>query len=272
MNLELREVSAGYKREHVLCDVSLQAHTGRVLAIIGPNGCGKSTLLRVASGLLAPRVGQVLVDSRSISDFDARERAQIFAMLPQNPTFPEGITCRDLVALGRTPHLGPYATLSPHDDEIVQRSLERVGAGEMSERLAEELSGGQRQRVFMARALAQEAPFLLLDEPIAHLDLKFQFQVLKLARDLARTPRSTSETPSSTSIGVIVVLHHINLAASIADEMILMNRGRIVASGAPGEVMQAQVLEEVFEVPLSVSQHPLSGRPQAQSRWDFDAR
>ncbi len=266
MLLELRSVSAAYAREDVLSDLSLSARTGRVLAIVGPNGCGKSTLLRVICGLLRPRAGQVLADGRDVLALDSRRRARIFGLLPQHPTAPEGLTCRELAGLGRTPHLDAYGTPSARDEAIVELALQRVGAQAMAEKPVLELSGGQRQRVFLARVLAQEAPFLLLDEPISHLDLKFQFQILKLARDLTREPDA-----ASTCCGVIVVLHHINMAASIADEMILMNRGRVVASGAPQAVMRRELLEAVFEVPLSVAEHPLSGRPQAQSRWDFEA-
>lgn len=271
MQLELHSVSAAYAREDVLRDISLQARLGRVLAIVGPNGCGKSTLLRVICGLLRPRAGQVRVDERDVLALDGRERAKIFALLPQHPTAPEGLSCRELVGLGRTPHLSAYGALAARDQAVVQAAMEAVGAHEMAERPALELSGGQRQRVFLARALAQEAPFLLLDEPISHLDLKFQFQILKLVRDLTRQQGQQGITgDASTCKGVIVVLHHINLAAGVADEMILMSKGRIVAAGAPVEVMRREVLEEVFEVPLSVSSHPLSGRPQAQSRWDFE--
>lgn len=272
MNLELRSASAGYAREDVLRDVSLRARAGRVLAIIGPNGCGKSTLLRVMCGLLRPRSGQVLAAKRDIQMLDGRERAKIFALLPQHPTAPGGLTCRELVSLGRTPHLDAYGALSARDEGVVQAALEAVGAAEMAETPALELSGGQRQRVFLARALAQEAPLLLLDEPIAHLDLKFQFQILKLVRDLTRRGDLSPESGvPSTCRGAIIVLHHINLAASVADEMILMSRGRIVAQGEPSAVMRSDLLEEVFEVPLSIALHPLSGRPQAQSRWDFEA-
>ncbi len=266
MLLELRSVCAAYAREDVLSDIAIRVQTGRVLAVVGPNGCGKSTLLRVICGLLRPRGGQVLVDEHDVQALDSRERAKIFALLPQHPSAPKGLTCRELVALGRTPHLSAYATPSARDEAVVESALARVGAEQMADLPVLELSGGQRQRVFLARVLAQEAPFLLLDEPISHLDLKFQFQILKLARDLTR-----DQSAPSTCRGVIVVLHHINLAASIADEMILMKQGRIVASGAPTQVMRRELLEEVFEVPLSVSDHPLSGRPQAQSRWDFEA-
>ena len=269
MQLELRSVSAGYARDDILREVSLRARTGRVLAIVGPNGCGKSTLLRVVCGLLRPRAGQVLADGRDIHLLDGRDKAKIFALLPQHPTAPEGLSCRDLVALGRTPHLSAYGTLGARDEAVVQAALQAVGAAPMADRPALELSGGQRQRVFLARALAQEAPMLLLDEPISHLDLKFQFQILKLVRDLTR--EEAQDEAASTCRGAIVVLHHINLAASVADEMILMSQGRIVAMGEPTQVMRRELLEEVFEVPLSIAAHPVSGRPQAQSRWDFAA-
>jgi iron complex transport system ATP-binding protein len=272
MNLEMRAVSAGYGPEDVLRDVSLSAGAGRVLAVVGPNGSGKSTLLRVLCGLLRPRVGQVLAGGHDVQGLDGRQRARLMAFLPQHPSAPAGLSCRDLVMLGRTPHLSAYGSPSPRDHNAVQHALARVGATEMEEKVAAELSGGQRQRVFLARALAQEAPMLLLDEPIAHLDLKFQFQILKLVRDLTR-PNAAASTcgDAAPAIGAIVILHHINLAASIADDMALMSQGRVVASGSPADVMRSELLQDVFEVPLSITPHPMSGRPQAQARWDFDA-
>jgi iron complex transport system ATP-binding protein len=269
--IEMRAVRTGYGRADVLRGVDFVARRGRVCAVVGPNGCGKSTLLRVACGLLPPRGGQVLVGGRALNGIEARERARLFALLPQHPSAPESLAVRDLVRLGRTPHLSAYGILSARDEEKVEDALVRADVAQWAARPIGELSGGQRQRVFLARALAQEAPFLLLDEPISHLDLKFQFQILKLVRGLAHEEGENENGPgASTCRGVIVVLHHINLAAAVADDMVLMRDGVVVASGAPGEVMREKVLEDVFEVPLAISRHPVSGRPQAQSRWDFD--
>jgi iron complex transport system ATP-binding protein len=276
--LELRGVSARYASggEDVVRDVSWKARRGRVLAIVGPNGCGKSTLLRVACGLLPPRLGQVLAGERDVLAMSPRQRARLVALLPQHFEVAQELSVREVVALGRTPHLGDYGALGARDEEVIDSVLAKVEATQWANRPLRELSGGQRQRVMMARALAQEAPFLLLDEPISHLDLRYQFEILKLARELSR---GVTSAPASTcggqesGHGVVVVLHHINLAASVADDMLLLGRGgHVLASGEPAEVVTREHLEEAFEVPLSVSPHPLSRRPQAQSGWSFDAQ
>lgn len=257
--LEIENLTAGYGGKMVLHEVSLAVAPGEVLAIIGPNGCGKSTLLRCAAGLLAPRGGLVRLGGDEISRLDGRERARRVALLPQNFEGGGELTVEDMTALGRTPHLPPYGVLSAHDRSVVQCSLEAVGATAFAGRRVGQLSGGERQRVLIARALAQEPKILLLDEPISSLDIRYQCEILDLARKLARRE----------NLAVVAVLHQINLASAVADSMLLLNAGRVVAHGAPAQVMTQELLEDVFGTPLSVQSHPLSGKPQAQMMWNF---
>ncbi len=265
--LHLDSLVIAYDAAPVLNNVSLRAQRGQITAIIGPNGCGKSTLLRCAAGLLKPQQGRVAWNEQDIFALDARQRARHIAFLPQISSA-VNLTARDMVALGRTPHLGDFGTLGERDWQIVEQSLNRVGATDLAARAVDELSGGQRQRVLIARALAQQTPVLLLDEPISNLDLRYQFEILKLVRELAGASTCTEENANPC---IIIVLHHINLASSVADAMLLLDeQGAIIAYGAPEIVMTGENLKRAFGVPLAIAPHPLSGRPQAQAMWSFE--
>ena len=257
--LQIENISAGYGAKLVLHDASLRVTPGEVTAVIGPNGCGKSTLLRCAAGLLRLHSGAVRLSGDDILGLDARERARRVALLPQSFEGGGELTVEEMTALGRTPHLPPYGALSAPDRDVVRRSLEAVGAQEFAGRRIGELSGGERQRVLLARALAQEPKILLLDEPISSLDIRYQCEILDLVRKLARRE----------NLAVVVVLHQINLAAAIADSMLLLDAGHVRAHGTPSQVMTQELLENVFGAPLRVQLHPLSGKPQAQMMWDF---
>lgn len=257
--LQLSALTAGYGEKTVLHDVSLMAKAGEVVSIIGPNGCGKSTLLRCAAGLLKTQNGVVKIGENDVFALEARERARKIALLPQNFEGGRDLLVEEMVLLGRTPHLPPYGTAGKNDVEIARRALENVGATQFSARRIGELSGGERQRVLLARALTQQPQILLLDEPISNLDIRFQCEILDLARRLAKTE----------NLAVIAVLHQINLASAIADQMLLLNEGRVVANGTPEIVMTQENLENVYQTPLKIAPHPNNGRPQAQMMWNF---
>ena len=257
--LQIESLTAGYGDKMVLHDVSLRVNAGEVAAIIGPNGCGKSTMLRCAAGLLRPRSGTSQLAGDDVFQLDLRERARRMALLPQQFEGGAELTVEEMTLLGRTPHLPPYGAASKRDHEIVDNALKAVGAQEFRGRRVGQLSGGERQRVLLALALAQEPRVLLLDEPISNLDIRFQCEILDLVRKLARRE----------NLAVVAVLHQINLAAAISDSMLLLDAGRVFAHGAPQTVMTQENLEAVYRAPLRVSQHPVSGRPQAQMMWDF---
>ena len=257
--LQISALSAGYGEKTVLHDVSLRVMAGAVTSIIGPNGCGKSTLLRCAAGLLKPRGGTVKIDDDDVFALESRERARRVALLPQNFEGGRDLLVEEMVLLGRTPHLSPYGVPSKKDIEIARQALESVGATQFAARRIGQLSGGERQRVLLARALTQQPQVLLLDEPISNLDIRYQCEILDLVRRLAKTE----------NLAVVTVLHQINLASAIADEMLLLNQGRVVAQGAPHIVMTQENLESVYQTPLRVAPHPHSGCPQAQMMWKF---
>jgi iron complex transport system ATP-binding protein len=259
--LHIQSLSAGYQGKAVLHDISLSVAPGEIAAIIGPNGCGKSTLLGCASGLLHPRSGRVTINSDDVSGLESRIRARRVALVPQSFEGGHDLTVDTMTMLGRTPYLPPYGTPGPADLEAVELALQSVSATVLRSRRIGELSGGERQRAILARAIAQQPQVLLLDEPISNLDIRYQYEILSLVHRLARQQK----------LIILLVLHQINLAAAVADTMILLSAdGRVRAQGRPEQVMTGENLEAVYEVPLRVAPHPLNGRPQAQSNWIFE--
>ena len=257
--LEVTGLQAAYGGAPVLRGVDLRVEAGQLLAVIGPNGCGKSTLLRCIAGLVRPAAGSICWDGSLLPD-EPRARARRVALLAQHFTAGGELTLEAMTLLGRTPHLGPYGAPSATDLRAVEAAISLVAADLRGRRL-EQLSGGERQRALLCRAVATESPVLLLDEPVASLDIRYQHEVLAVVRHLAR----------ERQLAVVCVLHGINLAASVADSMLLLDRGRVVAAGAPQQVMTEANLSTVYGMPLRIGAHPLSGRPQAQALWDFEA-
>ena len=254
--LELRGVEATYPGRPttltpVLANVDLQVGAGEMLALIGPNGSGKTTLLRVASGGLRPTAGAALLDGRDLTALAARERARHIAVVPQDGPIPSGLFVREMVSLGRTPYsrllLGP--TLQ--DRQAVAWALEAAGVEDLAERFVDELSGGERQRVILARALAQQASVLLLDEPTANLDLHHQVAMLELVRGLSR----------EHGLAVLTAVHDLQLAALYCDRVALLSAGQLVSQGSPEAVLTAPLLLEAFGQRVVLSAHPTHGVP-----------
>lgn len=259
MSLEIQSLRVELGARLVLQDVSLRVQPGQLCAILGPNGSGKSTLLRTLAGLVAPSRGQMLWQNAPLP-LDKRARARLVAFLPQHFGGGSELRVEEMAMLGRTPHLPPYGAPTLADRDIVKQAVERV-APDLKNRKLGELSGGQRQRALLPRVLATQAPVLLLDEPVAALDVRFQHEILGLVRRVTR----------EESLVTLVALHGLNLAALVADSMMLLDEeGRVAASGTPAEVMQSEVLESVYGMPMRVAPHPLSGVPQAQSLWRFE--
>lgn len=242
---------SGYGGRTIVDGVSLTVPAGRISVIVGANACGKSTLLKTISRLIAPLGGTVLLDGESIARMPTKELARTLGLLPQQPIAPEGIVVAELVGRGRHPHQKLFRSWTAEDDRAVADALAATGVSDLADRAMDELSGGQRQRVWIAMALAQETDVLLLDEPTTFLDVAHQIEVLDLLTDLNRRRGTT----------IVMVLHDINLAARYADHLFALRAGRLVASGAPDEVVTADLMREVFELDSVVIPDPVSGSP-----------
>jgi iron complex transport system ATP-binding protein len=225
----------------LLHDVSLTASPGEWVAVVGPNGAGKSTLLR-AIAALTPRQGTITIGGRDINSLRPRERALLVAMVVQSPLVPVGATVTDYVALGRTPHVPLFGVETARDLDAVAAALRRLDLEQFAQRPIETLSGGERQRVLLARALAQDAPVLLLDEPTTALDIGHQHDVLELIDELRR----------ERNLVVITSLHDLTLASQYADRVVLLDDGRTVADGPPSAVLTEDLLEAVFGASVRV--------------------
>jgi iron complex transport system ATP-binding protein len=251
--LEARGLTFGYPGRDVLRDVTLSLAAGELVALAGPNGAGKSTLLRLLLGLHRPSAGEVTLRGRPIGGLARREIARLAALLPQQGDGDGAselpLTVREVVALGRLPHLGRFQPEGPEDDRAVARALEATDTAALADRPMNELSGGERHRVHLARALAQGAEILLLDEPIAGLDLVHQLQALDRLRATVDQGR-----------GAIVALHDLSLAARCCDRIVLLAGGAVQADAPPGEVLTPETLARVFGVNAEVRKDG-AGRP-----------
>jgi iron complex transport system ATP-binding protein len=239
--LSLDRLSVALARRTVVADLSLSVQAGRWGALIGANGAGKTTTLRAVAGFVRYG-GRILVSGVDAAGLRRRERARLIAVVPQIPTTPPDMTVREYVLLGRTPYTGYFGGSGRGDRVATDRAIERLDLAAFAERPLGSLSGGERQRAVLARALAQEAAILLLDEPTSALDLARQQQVLELVDELRR----------SDGLAVLAAMHDLTAVSLYADEVHLLGRGRLVASGAPRDVLRAEVLTEHFGAAIRV--------------------
>ncbi|MGA5046692.1 ABC transporter ATP-binding protein [Streptomyces arboris] len=250
-DLRAKDLHLGYDDRAVVSGLDLAVPPGRITAIVGANACGKSTLLRALARLLTPRAGAVSLDGRALHSIPTRELAQQLGILPQSPVAPEGLTVIDLVNRGRSPHQTWWRQWTKADEQAVHDALAATGTTDLADRAVDELSGGQRQRAWIAMAVAQGTPVLLLDEPTTYLDLAHQIDVLDLVVDLNRREGRT----------IVMVLHDLNQACRYADHVIAMKKGSIVAEGAPADVITAATVEDVFGLRCQVTTDPVSRTP-----------
>ena len=251
-DLVARGLRVGYAGgDAVLAGLDLQIPPGQVTAIVGANGSGKSTLLRTMARLHRPSAGAVLLDGRDVAALPTREVARALGLLPQSPLTPEGITVRDLVSRGRTPHTSLWRQWSAADEAAVSAALAATRITELADRPVDALSGGQRQRVWIAMVVAQETPLLLLDEPTTYLDLAHQLDVLQLVGRLNREQGRT----------VVMVLHDLAQACRFADHLVALRNGAVIASGPPAQVVDREMVRQVFDVECRIIPDPVSGDP-----------
>jgi ABC-type cobalamin/Fe3+-siderophores transport system ATPase subunit len=253
--LEVDRIEVGYNQKTVLHGVSLSLQAGELLAVIGPNGGGKSTLIRALSGVLPLSSGSIRVAGTDIGQLHDQNRARFIAVVPQARNLPSAFTAREVVSLGRTPYLNWLGQLSESDNALIDEAMRQTDTFDLAENLANELSGGEQQRLLLARALVQQTPLLLMDEPTTHLDLQFQYGLMRHIHRLAHP-----ETKEQPARAVLIALHDLNLAYEYADKVALLVKGQITRFGTPSEVLQPEILSQVYNVPLVELKDPHNGK------------
>ena len=249
--LEAHGLRVGYDQRTIIHELDIAIPDDSFTVIVGPNACGKSTLLRALARLLKPTQGHVVLDGQEITRYPSKEVAKRIGLLPQTSIAPDGISVIDLVSRGRYPHQSILRRWSAADEAAVLAAMEATNVTELSGRLVDELSGGQRQRVWVAMALAQETPLLLLDEPTTFLDITHQVELLDLFTRLNQEGGRT----------LVAVLHDLNQAARYATHLIAMRDGHVVAQGAPADIVTAELVEEVFGLRCRIIDDPESHTP-----------
>lgn len=248
--IQAHQLDIGYGATRIVQGLTFSPPVGKVTALIGPNGCGKSTLLKTFARILTPQAGQLSLDGVDYASLAPRELAKKVAFLPQVLPIPEGVSVRQLVAYGRSPHNSLWGRLSGSDQAHVRQALQRMELDGLAERALADLSGGQRQRAWLAMVLAQDASIVLLDEPTTYLDISHQVELLELMRELAGEGKT-----------LVTVLHDLNQACRYADHLAVMHAGVLVASGAPAAVIDAALVQQVFDVQVQVMREPVAGTP-----------
>lgn len=241
--LECRYLNVNRGEKHVVNDLSVSVRKGEWVALVGPNGAGKTTLLHAVAGLL-PSTGDIWIAGQDVRKLNRRQYAQRVALMPQQPSVPAGISVRELIALGRTPYLGRFATESAADKRAVEAEIANLGLEPFADRAADQLSGGELQRVILARALCQQPEILLLDEPTSALDIGHQQVVLELVDKLRHERQIT----------VLAAMHDLTLAAQYSDQIMLLAHGRLIEAGSPAEVLRADQLGQTYHAQVEVLQ------------------
>jgi len=249
--LRTTELSLAYGNRQIVKQLSVEVPDGRITALVGANGSGKSTILKSMARILNPVQGGVYLDGKLIHRQPTKEVAKQLAILPQNPTSPEGLTVRELVSFGRYPHQRGFGNMNAEDNRMIEWALTATGMTEFRDRSVDQLSGGQRQRAWIAMALAQGTDVLLLDEPTTFLDMAHQIEVMTLLEKLNREQQRT----------IIMVVHDLNHAARFAQHLIALKQGVVLYEGHPQEVMTSQMLRDVFGIDADVIPDPRTGAP-----------
>jgi len=249
-NLSVSQVSFHYNGRPVLANISLDIGAGERVAILGPNGAGKTTLLRLLSGARSPHSGSIRLNDRRLQDVHRQELARKIAVVPQDLTIPFAFTVREIVELGRTPHLGLLRGFRSHDRLAVEHAMELTDTARLCRRIIHELSGGERQRVIIAMALAQEPEILLLDEPTHLLDIARQAEILDLITELNLT----------TGLTVVAAIHDLNLAGRYFHRLLILHQGSVLAEGTPEKVLRAEIVERAYGGAVEIVR-PGNGQP-----------
>lgn len=251
IRLKTSDLAISYDDRLIVQNLNISIPQGKVTALVGANGSGKSTILKTMARIMNPSHGNVLLDGKSIHKQSTKEVAKQLAILPQNPTAPDGLTVAELVSYGRFPYQKGFGSMSKEDRSVVQWAIEATGMGEFTDRPVDQLSGGQRQRAWIAMALAQETDILFLDEPTTFLDMAHQLEVLHLLKKLNEHNNRT----------IVMVVHDLNHAARYAHHMIAIKSGVVRGEGSPIEVITPDIMREVFNIEADIVPDPRTGLP-----------
>ncbi|EFO32695.1 ferrichrome transport ATP-binding protein FhuC [Roseibium sp. TrichSKD4] len=249
-DVKLTNFSMGYDRRLLFDDVCLDVPAGRLTALIGPNGSGKSSLLRAMCGLQAASSGSVQLKGREVSTYRASDLAKVRAFMPQHTITPEAMTAKQLVGCGRYAYQGLFGAVSREDKEAIDWAMEVCGVAIFKSKQLQDLSGGERQRVWLASALAQKAPILMLDEPCSYLDISYQIDLMELLRDLV----------DSEQLTVILSSHDLNHAAQFADNLIALKSGRVQSTGDVADALTGDLVRDLFNVRTEFQTSAVSGK------------
>ncbi|MDU0205334.1 MULTISPECIES: ABC transporter ATP-binding protein [Paenibacillus] len=249
--LYTQQVDIAYDDRLIVSNLNLSIPDAKITALVGANGSGKSTILKSLARIMKIKGGQVYLDGKSIHQRTTKEVARELAILPQNPTAPEGLTVSELVSYGRFPHQKGFGSMTKEDKETISWAIEVTGMMPFADRPVDQLSGGQRQRAWIAMALAQQTDILFLDEPTTFLDMAHQLEVLKLLQKLNKEEGRT----------IIMVVHDLNHATHYAHHMVAIMQGKVVSEGTPEEVVTQPVLREVFGIEADIVKDPRTGVP-----------
>lgn len=253
--LKATNLGIRYGEEAIIDSLNMQVNPGQITSILGPNGCGKSTLLKALARQLRHHEGTVYLNGKNVRDWQARTFARQLAYLMQSHEYTGELNVRNLVMFGRFPHQGLFKTISENDRQIVEWALTITGIKSLEHRIVSTLSGGERQKAWMAMALAQQPKVLLLDEPTTYLDINHQLEIMELVKELNRSCQMT----------VMMVLHDLNHACTYSDQIVMMHKGKIYACGTPREVMNEEVIQDVFGVRARIEHDSESGVPLVYS-------
>lgn len=244
-SIEVKNLKFGYKEDLVLRDISFNIEKGKFISIIGPNGSGKSTILKLLNNIYHPNSAKILIDGKDIDSFKKRDLAKKMALVPQDTIIDYEFTVQEVVLMGRYPYKGRFEKDNENDSKIVKEALELTNTLHLKDRVITEISGGERQRVLIARALAQNPSIILLDEPTAHLDINHQIEILNLLKRLNKEKGTT----------IVLVIHDINLGVRYSDEVIMMNKGKILGKGIPEKVVTKDNIELAYNLKVAIDRN-----------------
>lgn len=249
INISIKNLSFAYDKNLVLDDINLAFTKGNFYSIIGPNGSGKSTIIKNISKSLEPKGKSILIGDRDICTLNNKSLSKIMATIPQRTIIDYDFTVSEIVMMGRSPHKKRFEDFNIEDERIIKKYMKATSTWELKDKLITELSGGEAQRVIAAKALSQETDIVLLDEPTSNLDIQYQLEFLNTFRNL------------KIDKIIIAVLHDLNLASVFSDEIILINKGQVVAKGTPWDVINEENIKNVYNIPVKIFENPISKCP-----------